>query len=60
MGVQVKRKVCDPPLGWIYGFPKVMPKNDMTEDELREWLVSEGYPKDKAVNLAWIRYWYTE
>lgn len=44
--------MCDPPSGWRFGFPKIMPShiktiNDAVEldpIELDEWLVSEGYP----------------
>ena len=33
----------DPPSGWMYGFPKQLP--DPPPENLREWLVSEGYPQ---------------
>jgi hypothetical protein len=36
----------DPPSGWMYGFPKFLPRelHDATDDQLIDWLVSEGYP----------------
>jgi hypothetical protein len=37
----------DPPSGWMYGFPKPAPKNirDMTQEQLHEWFVANGYPQ---------------
>tara|TARA_B110001454_G_C12569091_1_gene371089 strand:- start:258 stop:446 length:189 start_codon:yes stop_codon:yes gene_type:complete len=37
-------KMIDPPSGWKYGFPKVLP-NDVT-DTLK-WLVENGYPQEE-------------
>jgi len=36
----------DPPSGWKYGFPKVMPDDLPGNPTFREWLVREGYPKE--------------
>lgn len=53
--------IIDPPNGWRYGFPKPYFKlhvNDL--DELRQWLVSEGYPQseiDLCGNYFPVRYW---
>lgn len=51
----------DPPEGARYGFPKRIPQEildlEYLEDEkvgdvaFREWLIKEGYPKDK-IDLA--------
>lgn len=38
--------LCDPPGGWQYGFPKLMPAWAKESDEaLNVWLLFEGYPK---------------
>ncbi len=37
--------MIDPPSGWKYGFPKVLPQRFDTWEEQRAWLVSEGYPQ---------------
>ena len=34
--------MCDPPEGWVYGFPKPVPDNI---DDIIPWLLSEGYPQ---------------
>jgi len=49
--------MIDPPSGWRYGFPKVLP--DDVENVL-EWLVSEGYPQfeiDACGKHFYCRYW---
>jgi hypothetical protein len=49
--------MIDPPSGWKYGFPKVLP--DDVENVL-EWLVSEGYPQfeiDACGKHFYCRYW---
>lgn len=35
----------DPPEGWRYGFPKILPDNIRGNDAVNEWLVSQGYPR---------------
>ena len=50
--------MCDPPEGWKYGFPKPIPKDKL--GKVSEWLISEGYPKDLAENVAYWRYWEEE
>jgi len=57
--------MCDPPMGWKYGFPKPMPDlyYEMGENfELEMWLVSEGYPQEELFRLAHVgcRYWEKE
>lgn len=44
-------RMCDPPSGWKWGFPKAMPEMKMDEDKFHEWLVSEGMPQSE------IDYW---
>jgi hypothetical protein len=52
--------VIDPPEGWRYGFPKIIP-NDMiiaSEELFSKWLVSNGYPEDRLFEaLRYSRYW---
>lgn len=42
----VKRMFIDPPSGYKYGFPKVLPREleGAPIGFLGDWLVSEGYP----------------
>jgi len=50
-------KWIDPPAGWRYGFPKVLPEG---VEDLREWLVENGYPReeiDKMGEHFYCRYW---
>lgn len=35
-------QLIDPPEGWRYGFPKVLPKE---VEDVRAWLVASGYPQ---------------
>jgi hypothetical protein len=52
--------MCDPPSGWRYGFPKVVPEGI---ENLNEWLVSEGYPQkeiDSYGQYFYTRSWYEE
>jgi hypothetical protein len=40
---------CDPPSGWRYGFPRVIPDevySSKDENAFSEWLFSCGYPKE--------------
>jgi hypothetical protein len=58
-----KKKVMmiDPPSGWLYGFPKVLP--DPKPESMHEWLVGNGYPQeeiDKMKEYFYCRYWETE
>mgnify|MGYP005829749517 CR=1 FL=1 len=52
--------MIDPPSGWMYGFPKSIPK-DVTNH--LKWLVENGYPQeeiDKFDNDPFLcRYWET-
>lgn len=47
----------DPPSGWMYGFPKPIPKECIEdEDVLRAWLIEEGYP-DPDLAIRYSRYY---
>jgi hypothetical protein len=53
--------LIDPPSGWVYGFPKKLPKN--RPENITEWLISEGYPKaviDSFGEHFYCRYIYEE
>jgi hypothetical protein len=48
----------DPPSGWLYGFPKVIPA--YRRDDLNEWLVENGYPQSEIDSLGeyfYVRMW---
>jgi hypothetical protein len=34
----------DPPSGWKYGFPKVLPRNVV---DVKKWLIEQGYPQSE-------------
>lgn len=55
------RLMVDPPSGWRYGFPKPYFKNAIKDnDELKAWLVSEGYPQREIDNFGKrfpVRFW---
>ena len=49
--------VVDPPYGWHYGFPKIMPKD---VQDTKAWLVANGYPQkliDEYGEHFYVRYW---
>jgi|LauGreDrversion4_2_1035121.scaffolds.fasta_scaffold284926_3 hypothetical protein len=55
-----KVHMIDPPGGWKYGFPKVVPKTFETWEEQKAWLISEGYPEkeiDKMGEHFYCRHW---
>jgi hypothetical protein len=56
-----KVMMCDPPLGWKYGFPKPIPNEVQGQKAIEEWLVSEGYPQWEidsfGMNGFYCRYW---
>jgi len=50
-------KMIDPPSGWRYGFPTVLPEGKDVEELLRE----HNYPeKDMEFALKYIRMWWEE
>lgn len=58
-------KIIDPPEGWKYGFPMPIPKESdkWTFEELRNWLVKQGYPGKTIDNYGdhfHCRYWNQE
>ena len=53
-----KVKMIDPPSGWKYGFPKVLP-DDVTDN--LKWLVENGYPQaeiDSFEDMFVCRHWF--
>lgn len=58
MTLNSKKLMIDPPNGWAYGFPKVIPEEH--QNRTLEWLVENGYPQkeiDKLGNHFYCRYW---
>lgn len=50
--------MCDPPSGWVYGFPKPIPEE--RKKDVIVWLIEEGYPKNLIEELGehfYCRYW---
>jgi hypothetical protein len=55
-----KQLVIDPPEGWRYGFPKIIPEGVFKNETLfRIWLSDQGYP-DVELALTRSRYWEAE
>ena len=53
--------IIDPPSGWMYGFPKVLPEE--AKDRTLEWLVENGYPQSEIDSYGkhfHCRYWEQE
>jgi hypothetical protein len=51
----------DPPAGWKYGFPKVLPEDQI--HRTKEWLIEQGYPEAEIDALGenfYCRYWRQE
>ena len=58
---KVKVTMIDPPSGWRYGFPRVLPEEAMGRN--LEWMVEQGYPQfeiDKMKEHFYCRYWEAE
>lgn len=56
---QVNNRWVDPPSGWKYGFPKIWDG----QGNLKEWLISEGYPQreiDALGDVFFVRQWCDE
>lgn len=54
--------MVDPPSGWKYGFPKILPESAKGESYFT-WLISEGYPQAEIDNMGdhfYSRYWDQE
>lgn len=46
--------MIDPPSGWLYGFPKVIPEGA----KIAEFYLKHGYPKDEIdFAVRWSRMW---
>jgi len=45
----MKQLICDPDMGWKYGFPKPIPHNYLEDyEDLESWLVANGYPQEQV------------
>lgn len=56
-----KAMMCDPPSGWMYGFPKAIPED--RRNDVKAWLVEQGYPKKQIESHGdhfYCRYWLGE
>lgn len=56
-----KVMMCDPPSGWMYGFPKPIPED--RRNDVRNWLIEEGYPEKQIESYGehfYCRYWLDE
>jgi hypothetical protein len=50
----VKKKTnryIDPPSGWQFGFPKIVPEGVVTPEDFKKWFIESGYP-EKDIELA--------
>lgn len=50
--------MIDPPSGWQYGFPKILPSDQRIR--VNDWLVEQGYPQkiiDEFSGKLPCRYW---
>jgi hypothetical protein len=57
--MKMKRKMIDPPEGWMYGFPKEIPE----DVDVTTWLVANGYPEKAIASFGdyfYCRFWHTE
>lgn len=58
MSLKPENLFIDPPEGWRYGFPKIIPPEH--QSRTLEWLVEQGYPKtllDSMGDYFICRYW---
>ena len=54
------KRYVDPPSGWKYGFPKLLPYPEPEGFDFYQWLVDEGYPQreiDRMGNYFFCRQW---
>lgn len=57
-----KRLMCDPPQGWMYGFPKEYNPEAVNVTQ-RQWFIDNGYPEkvmDQYGDHFHVRWWYDE
>ena len=55
-----KVEYIDPPSGWKYGFPKILPEGVV---DTMQWLVDNGYPQheiDAMGDHFYCGHWYEE
>lgn len=62
--LKLKRQVlwCDPPDGWMFGFPKEYNPNAVNVNQ-RQWLIDNGYPEERMNQYGdyfYVRWFYTE
>lgn len=58
MTLKPENVMIDPPEGWRYGFPKMIPAEH--QNRTLEWLVEQGYPQkmiDSMGDHFYCRYW---
>ena len=56
----MKVHMIDPPSGWRYGFPKVLPEG---VDDNIQWLLDNGYPQseiDACGDHFYYRHWFED
>ncbi len=59
----MKRLMCDPPEGWKYGFPKEVPYMWQDVEDIRPWILSQGYPPEVMKSYGdhfHLRFWEVE
>lgn len=50
--------LLDPPEGWKYGFPRVIPLEIQDDwNKIEDWVISYGYPEEKRELLQYCRMW---
>ena len=54
--MKIKVLMCDPPEGWLHGFPKPFPGGvTMTPNERIKWFKNKGYPEE-LINQGMLRH----
>lgn len=58
----MKVLIVDPPSGWMYGFPKPIPRSFESDDAEETWFCENGYPISLIHQgmLKHCRYWEKE
>lgn len=54
----MKVTICDPPHGWKYGFPRIIPEG--RKEDVLNWLVEVGYPRREIESYGehfYCRFW---
>ena len=59
--IEATHLMIDPPSGWMYGFPKPIPKTVAfaAPDIFFDWMIENGYPASLIDDghLQWCRFW---